>query len=73
CTLPIKSKSNIFYRFNFIKAIRQAEQQKHSDTYGNDVVSKMTWRRWVSPSHFKKDDFSLKGESRAGCSKSAQF
>ncbi|VUZ41773.1 unnamed protein product [Hymenolepis diminuta] len=40
-------------------------------TYGNDVMNEMTCRRW-SPA-FKKDDFSLKGESRAGCSKSAQF
>lgn len=37
------------------------------DTYGNDVVNEKTCRRWFS--RFKKDDFSLKDEPRAGCSK----
>ncbi|VUZ50138.1 unnamed protein product [Hymenolepis diminuta] len=35
-------------------------------TYGNDVVNKNTCRKWFS--RFKKDDFSLKDEPRAGCS-----
>ncbi|KAM3188106.1 hypothetical protein ACTXT7_000970 [Hymenolepis weldensis] len=34
------------------------------DTYGNDVVSKKTCRRWLSAGGFKKDDFSLKDERR---------
>ncbi|VUZ42823.1 unnamed protein product, partial [Hymenolepis diminuta] len=37
------------------------------DTHGNDVVNEKTYRRWVS--HFKKNDFSLKDEPGAGCSK----
>ncbi|VUZ46292.1 unnamed protein product [Hymenolepis diminuta] len=39
------------------------------DTYGNDIVDEKTCRRWFSAGGFKKDDPSLKDESRAGCSK----
>ncbi|KAF2357242.1 Reverse transcriptase RNA-dependent DNA polymerase [Trinorchestia longiramus] len=41
------------------------------DTYGNDVANEKTCRRWFS--RFKKDDFSLKDEPRAGCSKQLNF
>ncbi|VUZ54812.1 unnamed protein product [Hymenolepis diminuta] len=41
------------------------------DTYGNDVVKEKTSRRWFSAGGFKKDDFSLKDEPRAGCSKNS--
>ncbi|VUZ46934.1 unnamed protein product, partial [Hymenolepis diminuta] len=41
------------------------------DTYGNDVVSEKTCRRWFSAGGFKKDDFSLKDEPRVGCSKNS--
>ncbi|VUZ43345.1 unnamed protein product, partial [Hymenolepis diminuta] len=32
CTLQIKNISDIFYGLNFIKEIRQAQQQNHSNT-----------------------------------------
>ncbi|VUZ39089.1 unnamed protein product, partial [Hymenolepis diminuta] len=34
-----------------------------------NVVKEKTRRRWFSPPRFKKDDFSLKDELRAGCSR----
>ncbi|VUZ48462.1 unnamed protein product, partial [Hymenolepis diminuta] len=37
-----------------------------SNTYGSDVVNEKTCRRWFSAGGFKKDDFSLEDESRAG-------
>ncbi|VUZ45274.1 unnamed protein product, partial [Hymenolepis diminuta] len=42
-----------------------------NDTCGNDVVNEKTCRRWFSAGGFKKDDFSLKNEPRAGCSKNS--
>ncbi|KAM3171050.1 hypothetical protein ACTXT7_017381 [Hymenolepis weldensis] len=39
------------------------------DTYGNDVVNEKTGRRWLS--RFKKDDYSLIDEPRAGCPKNS--
>ncbi|VUZ51824.1 unnamed protein product, partial [Hymenolepis diminuta] len=41
------------------------------DTFGNDVVNEKTCRRWFSVGGFKKDDFSLKDESKAGRSKNS--
>ncbi|KAM3181256.1 hypothetical protein ACTXT7_014727 [Hymenolepis weldensis] len=41
------------------------------DTYANDVVNEKIWRRWFSAGGFKKDEFGLKDESRAGCSKNS--
>ncbi|KAM3172289.1 hypothetical protein ACTXT7_014840 [Hymenolepis weldensis] len=41
---------------------------KNSQRHANDVNEKI-WRRWFSAGGFKKDDFSLKDEPRAGCSK----
>ncbi|VUZ55832.1 unnamed protein product [Hymenolepis diminuta] len=57
----------LFEFHNGNTASSSAKTLKH--TYGNDVVNKRTGRRWFSPSRFKKDDFSLKDELRAGCSK----
>ncbi|KAM3186419.1 hypothetical protein ACTXT7_004354 [Hymenolepis weldensis] len=37
------------------------------DAYGNDVMNEKTYRRWFSAGDFKKGDFSLKDEPRAGC------
>ena len=37
------------------------------NTYGNNVISVKTCRRWFS--HFKKNDFTLKDEQRCGCFK----
>ncbi|VUZ54300.1 unnamed protein product [Hymenolepis diminuta] len=39
------------------------------DIYGNDVVNEKTYRGWLFAGGFKRDDFSLKDETRAGCSK----
>ena len=58
------TRHGIFYCLNYIKAIGQAQQK---NTYGNDVVNEKACRRWFS--RFKKDDFNLKDEPRAGCSK----
>ncbi|VUZ46173.1 unnamed protein product [Hymenolepis diminuta] len=65
--------SGTFYCFNFIKEIRRASSAANTlkDTYGNDVVNEKTCRRWFSADGFKKDDPSLKDESRAGCSKNS--
>ncbi|KAM3173276.1 hypothetical protein ACTXT7_012830 [Hymenolepis weldensis] len=53
--------------------IRQAQQQQKTlkDTYGSDVVNEKTCRRWFSAGGLKKDDFNLKDEPRAGCSKNS--
>ncbi|VUZ47456.1 unnamed protein product, partial [Hymenolepis diminuta] len=44
---------------------------KLSSTYGNDVVNEKTCRRWFSAGGFKKGDFRLKEEPRAGCPKNS--
>ncbi|KAM3187405.1 hypothetical protein ACTXT7_002381 [Hymenolepis weldensis] len=45
--------------------------KKLKEIYGNDVVNEKTCRRWFSAGDIKKDDFSLKDEPRAGCSKNS--
>ncbi|VUZ57756.1 unnamed protein product, partial [Hymenolepis diminuta] len=39
------------------------------NTYGNDVVNEKICRRRLSAGAVMQDDFSLKDEPRAGCSK----
>ncbi|VUZ46620.1 unnamed protein product, partial [Hymenolepis diminuta] len=38
------------------------------DTHGDDVANEKACKRWFSPSRFKKDEFRLKDEPRAGYS-----
>ncbi|VUZ40301.1 unnamed protein product [Hymenolepis diminuta] len=67
---PNKEHIRYIVLFEFLRGNTTSSAAKTlKNTLGSDAVNQKTCRRWFTAVAFKKNDFSLRNETRAGCSK----